>query len=60
MNEPPALGHCPACGTRLALSCDLVKGEVLECDDCGTELEVVGLGPVELNKSPEDEEEWKD
>ena len=56
MNEPPALGHCPVCGTQLTLSCDLIMGELLECDDCETELEVVGLGPVELKETPAAEE----
>ncbi len=60
MNERPALGDCPVCGTRLTLSCDLVKGELLECDDCGTALEVVDLGPVELKEPPEAEEEWEE
>ena len=60
MNERPALGDCPVCSARLTLSCDLVKGELLECDDCGTALEVVGLGPVELKEPPEAEEEWEE
>lgn len=59
-NEHPALGDCPVCGARLVLSCDLVRGELLECDDCKTELEVVGLGPVELKETPEAEEEWEE
>ena len=60
MNEHPALGDCPVCGVRLTLSCDLVKGELLECGDCGTELEVMGLGPVELKRTPEAEETFGD
>ncbi len=60
MAEPPALCHCPVCGIQLTLSCDLVMGELLECDDCETELEVVGFGPVELKKTPTAEEEWEE
>ena len=57
MNKRPALGDCPVCAARLTLSGDLVKGELLECDDCGTELEVLGLGPVELKETLQAEEE---
>ncbi len=57
MHERLMLGGCPVCSTRLTLSGDLVVGELLECDDCGTDLEVVGLGPVELKETPEAEEE---
>lgn len=60
MHEPPALGCCPVCGARLTLSCDLLMGELLECDDCETELEVVGLGPVELKETLGAEEEWEE
>ena len=60
MNKYPALGDCPVCGVRWALSRDLVQGELLECDNCGTELEVISLGPVELKETPEAEEAWED
>jgi alpha-aminoadipate carrier protein LysW len=52
------MSECPVCGAKLALSDDLVKGELLECDDCGTELEVIGLAPVVLKEAPEAEEDW--
>ncbi len=50
--------ECPVCGAQLTLSDDLVTSELLECDDCGTELEVVGLNPVKLKEAPEAEEDW--
>jgi len=52
------MSECPVCGAELALANDLVKGELLECDDCGTELEVIGLAPVVLKEAPEAEEDW--
>jgi alpha-aminoadipate carrier protein LysW len=40
---------------------DTDKGDVVECDDCGTQLEVVGLDPIELDIAVEDEEDdWDD
>ena len=52
------MGECPVCGAELSLSSDLVKGELMECDDCGTELEVVSVDPVKLEEAPEAEEDW--
>ncbi len=50
--------ECPVCGAELVLSDDLVLGELLECHDCGTELEVTGLDPVLVEEAPEMEEDW--
>ena len=36
--------------------CD--EGEIFDCDTCGTELEVIGVDPLELSKAPELEEDW--
>jgi lysine biosynthesis protein LysW len=33
------------------------KGDVVECEDCGTMLEVVGLDPIELDVTTEEEED---
>ena len=35
-----------------------VVGELMSCDDCGCELEVLGLKPVSLGEAPEAEEDW--
>ena len=37
---------------------DTVVGELLECPDCGTELEVTALDPPALAEAPEAEEDW--
>ena len=34
---------------------DTDKGETVSCEDCGTELEVVGLDPLELDIVEEDD-----
>jgi lysine biosynthesis protein LysW len=36
---------------------DTDKGDVVECPDCGSSLEVVGLDPIELDVTVEEEEE---
>jgi alpha-aminoadipate carrier protein LysW len=50
--------ECPVCGAEVSLSDDVVKGELVECADCGTELEVTGVDPVTLQEAPEAEEDW--
>ena len=55
-DAPPDV--CPVCGAEVSLSDDVVKGELIECGDCGTELEVTGLDPVTLEEAPEAEEDW--
>jgi alpha-aminoadipate carrier protein LysW len=50
--------ECAVCGGTLTLDDDLEVGEILDCGDCGTELEVVGVDPVELDEAPELAEDW--
>lgn len=40
---------CPECENELDLELDEVdEGDVVACEECGTEYEVVGLEPLEL------------
>ncbi len=50
--------ECPICAAAIELSEDTVQGELLECPDCGTELEVVQVNPPVLNEAPKEEEDW--
>lgn len=50
--------ECPVCGAMIELQEDTVVGELLECPDCGTELEVASLNPPTLNEAPQEEEDW--
>ena len=49
---------CVVCGGTLALPDDLEVGEIVDCGDCGAELEVVGTDPVVLDEAPELAEDW--
>ena len=46
---------CPECDSELDIELDEVEeGDVITCNECGTEYEVVGVEPLEL--APVDEE----
>ncbi|MGB1249221.1 MAG: lysine biosynthesis protein LysW [Candidatus Promineifilaceae bacterium] len=49
---------CPECDAEIEVAADIIVGEILECDDCSTELEVVKLDPVTVEIAPEVEEDW--
>lgn len=41
--------NCPECDNELNIELDEVdEGDVVTCDECGTEYEVVGIEPLEL------------
>ena len=49
---------CPECDTALDVEHDEVEeGDVIACEECGTEYEVVGVEPLELARIEEGLEE---
>ena len=49
---------CPECENELDVEVgELEEGDVVACDECGSEYEVVGVDPLELTKVDEDYEE---
>ena len=61
--ETVPTGTCPECDADVHVDLDTDKGEIVSCEECGTELEVVGLDPVELDMVEEesiDEDEDED
>lgn len=49
---------CPECEAEVELDAyDVDKGEVISCPECGVDLEVMGLSPLELHPAP-DAEDW--
>ena len=49
--------ECPECAAALKVQPTLA-GEILDCGDCGAELEVVTLQPLRVQLAPEVEEDW--
>ncbi len=50
--------ECNECGGAVEIGNDVMLGEILQCPDCGVELEVVGIDPVQIELAPEIEEDW--
>ena len=50
-------GTCPECEADVHVDTDADKGDTILCEECGTELEVVGLDPVELDIVEDDDED---
>ncbi len=50
--------QCPICDGELELADDIVPGELLECPECGTELEIESIEPVVVTEAPSEEEDW--
>ncbi len=49
---------CPECENNLDVELDEVEeGDVVACEECGTEYEVVGVEPLELARVDEIDEE---
>lgn len=56
---------CPECENNLDIEEDEVEeGDVVSCEECGTEYEVVGVEPLELSRvgdeTDEDDDEYFD
>ncbi len=53
-----ATATCPVCEADVRLPADVMENELVTCQDCGSELEVLSLDPVQLIEAPETEEDW--
>ncbi|MDQ3040854.1 MAG: hypothetical protein M3R11_00560 [Acidobacteriota bacterium] len=46
---------CPECSEDIYVDADSEQGDVVSCDECGTDLEIVGLDPIELDVHEEND-----
>jgi alpha-aminoadipate carrier protein LysW len=49
---------CPECDADVTIPADAMENELIACAECGAELEIINLNPVELELAPEVEEDW--
>jgi len=47
-------GKCPMCGATVRLKSTAKKGDIIYCQACDAELEIVNTSPVELDWPLED------
>jgi alpha-aminoadipate carrier protein LysW len=56
------MAQCPECEAAIDIEEDEVEeGQIVDCPECGVELEVVSIDPLELNTvedEDEEDEEW--
>ncbi len=52
------LAKCPECEIDIKLSENYEESEIIECSECGTELEIICLDPPTLEEAPKEEEDW--
>jgi alpha-aminoadipate/glutamate carrier protein LysW len=53
----PTSAECTECSGAIRFSATL-PGEILDCPDCGAELEVRSVSPLVLALAPQVEEDW--
>ena len=52
---------CPECDAEIEVDeFDVDKGDQLSCPECGSNLEVVGLSPIELDVADDDDDDDDD
>jgi alpha-aminoadipate carrier protein LysW len=52
------MAECPECGAEILEDVMYEEGEIVNCEDCGVELEVISEDPLELALAPDEEEDW--
>lgn len=49
--------ECPDCYAEVSLD-DVMQSEIVQCPECGADLEVTSLEPLTLEAAPQEEEDW--
>jgi alpha-aminoadipate carrier protein LysW len=56
--QEPVARACPECAAAVVTSHPPIVTELLVCQECGAELEVTAVDPLELALAPQVEEDW--
>lgn len=51
------MAYCPECEAAIDVEDDIEEGQLLDCPECGAELEVVNTNPVQLDVVSNDDDE---
>jgi alpha-aminoadipate carrier protein LysW len=49
--------NCIECDAAIELT-DAIVGEIIVCPDCGVDLEIMSLDPVQVDIAPMEQEDW--
>lgn len=49
--------ECHECFGEIELN-DVMQNEIVQCSECGVDLEIIALEPVTLELAPEEDEDW--
>ncbi len=52
------MSQCPICEASVSFAENTEVGEIVACNDCGSDLEVASLAPPTVRKAPEVAEDW--
>jgi alpha-aminoadipate carrier protein LysW len=52
--------NCPECSEDVFVDAESEQGDLVSCDECGTDLEIVGLDPIELDAYEESDADHLD
>lgn len=48
--------NCPACEGRVYVDPSTEQGDIIICEDCDSQLELVGMDPIELDPAFDDDD----
>lgn len=51
---------CPECEEEVYVDADSEQGDTVSCDECGADLVVVGLDPIELDLKSDSDDDYDD
>ena len=57
-NNMSMVPECPICGGPVVINIYNEIGELVDCEECGTMLEVTSIDPPEVDEAPEEDEDW--
>jgi alpha-aminoadipate/glutamate carrier protein LysW len=61
VREEAAVPNCPECETELDIDVnEAEEGDIVTCEECGAEYEIVALDPIEMARLGEDYDEEED
>ena len=52
------LVECGVCGTNIELETNVEINELVDCLDCTTEYEIIGINPILIQEAPMEAEDW--